>query len=238
MAQSPDTVDVTGVVGDAATGQPIVGAVVELTDLSRKTVTLEGGRFVLFDLPPGPHDLRVSMLGYADWEETTPMEHLDLLRIGLLPKPVALENIKVTVDRLERQRKASAMSVTAVDRDDLVRSPYGDMASEIRVELESKTTAQRVPCSAGGSMLTQERELAAGLGDPLQLCVRWRGTVIQPTIVIDDFPADFATLSTYHPAELFAVEFYRNGQCIRAYTTRFIERGVRPLPVAAACGLY
>lgn len=249
-AQSPDTVDVSGVVGNVETGEPIAGALVELPELGRKTVTGDGGRFVFMDLPPGPHRIRTEMLGYTAWEETTELEHLDLLRIGLLPRPIVLENIRVTVNRLERQRRAASVSVMAVEREDLVRSPYGDMATALRYGLRGNLPIHPVPCSAGGPQLlpaTGGSNLEGSrrppgdfgallsVGDPMELCVMWRGRTIRPRIVIDNQPQDFLALSMYQPSELYAVEFYQGGRCIRVFTNYFIERGRPVLGAAAAC---
>ncbi len=245
-AQSPDTIDITGIVGDVETGQPIAAALVELPDLNRRTTTTAGGRFVFLDLPPGPHRIRTEMLGYAAWEETTELEHLDLLRIGLLPRPVALENIRVTVDRLEQQRRAASVSVMAVEREDLMRSPYGDMATALRSGLSGQLPVQTVPCLAGAGLMPNRGVAGSGrpagdfgallgAGDPMELCVMWRGRTIRPLVVIDEQPQDFITLSMYQPSEFYAVEFYQGGRCIRAFTNAFIERAGRVLGAAVAC---
>lgn len=249
-AQSSDTIDVTGVVGDVETGEPIAGALVALPELGRTTVTGAAGRFVFFDLPPGPHRIRTAMLGYATWEETTELEHLDLLRIGLMPRPVVLEKVRVTVDRLERQRRAASVSVMAVEREELVRLPFGDMATALRQGLRGRLPVYPVPCSAGRSA-RRSRGDQSGSGrsrrhpgdsgallsviDPMELCVMWRGRTIRPRIFVDEQPEAFLMLSMYPPSEIYAMEVYQGGRCIRIFTNRFIERGGRVMGPAITC---
>lgn len=56
--------DVTGVVRDGATGEPVSGVVVSLDDLGRAAVTAEDGTYLLADVPPGPQHLSVRLLGF------------------------------------------------------------------------------------------------------------------------------------------------------------------------------
>jgi hypothetical protein len=58
------TTDVTGVVRDGATGEPVGGAVVSLDDLGHAAVTAEDGTYWLADVPPGPQHLSVRLLGF------------------------------------------------------------------------------------------------------------------------------------------------------------------------------
>jgi hypothetical protein len=223
VAQQPDSIVVTGVVGDAETGRPIAGALVELPELDRRTLTDAHGRFIFLGLPSGPHRLKVGTLGYASWEEETAMEHLDMLRIGLLPQPIALENIRVTADRLERRRKATGVSVVAVDRDELLTTA----AANVTEVLGLRSPYPQIPCGASSGLMPAG-DLSGGPGDLQSFCIRWRGRVVAPEIFLDELPATFIELWSYQPAEIYAVEYYRGGREIRVYTNRFVEQG-RPL---------
>jgi hypothetical protein len=114
-AQRPDTlVMISGVVGDAMSGTPIEGVLVRIPDIRQHTFTDEDGQFQISRIPLGTHEWSFSAPGYSAWTETMAVESGEFLRIGLLPQPVVLKNIQVTVDRLEQRRKSSGISVHAV----------------------------------------------------------------------------------------------------------------------------
>ena len=56
--------DITGVVREETTGDPIAGALVSLDDLGRSAVTGDDGRYRLAEVPPGPQHLSVRLLGF------------------------------------------------------------------------------------------------------------------------------------------------------------------------------
>ena len=56
---------VTGVVRNAESEQPLVGAVVVMTDDQRSTLTDAMGRYVLRDVTAGPHHLSIRALGFG-----------------------------------------------------------------------------------------------------------------------------------------------------------------------------
>jgi hypothetical protein len=63
-AQAP-TGAIAGEVVDARTSQPLDGVVLELTAPPLSTTTDAQGRFRLEGLPPGTHELHISLVGYA-----------------------------------------------------------------------------------------------------------------------------------------------------------------------------
>ncbi|NIR41286.1 MAG: hypothetical protein GWN07_36145, partial [Actinobacteria bacterium] len=63
-------------------------------------------------------------------------------------------------------------------------------------------------------------------------CVWRRGRIIQPRVVIDEFPAigGLDELEAMPSNMIYMVEVYGNGSHIRVYTNQFIERlGRRPM---------
>ncbi len=54
-----------GVVRDTRTGEPVAGAIVEIVDIGRATISDSAGGYRLPDVPAGTHELRFSRLGYA-----------------------------------------------------------------------------------------------------------------------------------------------------------------------------
>ncbi|HET6362099.1 MAG TPA: carboxypeptidase-like regulatory domain-containing protein, partial [Gemmatimonadota bacterium] len=56
--------EITGVVRDESSGEPVAGAVVTLEESGRAAVTGVDGFYAISDVPPGPHHLTVRVLGF------------------------------------------------------------------------------------------------------------------------------------------------------------------------------
>ena len=245
VAQAPERerLDVAGIVADATTGEPIAGALIYIQNTSVSTLSNEDGRFVLRGVPAGEQIWVIERLGYATWRQPLTARHLDQLRIGLMARPVALEAIRATVDRLEERRKLSPYSVHTVSREELLSAVAIDAATLAR----SRTPWLPVGCpqGAGGGAP------AAGTGVPNQnslrdpgervvelmdLCVRYRGGVTRPGICLDDKPIPLAMLSAYGASEIQAIDYIGGpSPQIRLYTRRFLESGRRIRPIAFGC---
>lgn len=79
---------ITGTVVDAADGESLPGAVVEVVPVggdgsSKSAMSEVNGRFTVASVPYGDYTVRVSFLGYADFEKEVTVEApvLDLGRI-------------------------------------------------------------------------------------------------------------------------------------------------------------
>lgn len=94
---SPVQSTVTGRVRDAATGQPIIGAVVALTDLDRSAETGPDGRYLLAQVPAGPQHITVRFIGYAPriLHALVPGDGTLEIDVSLLPTPITLPPIAV-----------------------------------------------------------------------------------------------------------------------------------------------
>jgi hypothetical protein len=216
LAAQADTskIAVTGVVGDAQAGTPLAGALVTIPDLGIRALTDSAGRFVLLDVPRGDHNWLFRMIGYADWQEEMTVEHMEHLRIGLLPRPIALRNINVTVDRLRVRRNRIATTVHAIsDRD--ILSTAGTNAADV---VRSRIPYPLIPC---------HDDVAPGL------CIRVRGGVVRARVVLDEIPASYDILYTYALHDIAMVEFY-GGQLpqVRVYTRDFMASGFPLVPSA------
>lgn len=250
-AQGPDrtgteTLDVAGLVVSVQTGEPVAGAGVSIEGTWIRTLTNEDGRFVLRGIPRGERTWVIEALGYATWEQPLAVEHLDQLRIGLLARPVALEEIRVTVDRLEARRKLAPYSVHTATREDLRSSAAIDAADLARSRMPWVMTA----CPAGGGGARPVGALSAAeapdestlqdagqpMSSPMDLCIRYRGAVTRPGVCLDDRPIPLAFLLAYGAAEVHAIDYIGGPKPqIRVYTERFLESG-RPIrPIAFGC---
>lgn len=62
--QADITGKITGVVTDAATGEPLPGAAIQLVEIGRGSFTNEQGRYFLLNVPLGTYSLRVTLIGF------------------------------------------------------------------------------------------------------------------------------------------------------------------------------
>ena len=220
----PERLDVAGLVADATTGDPVAGAALSIEGTRLRILTDGDGRFVLRGIPRGEHTWVIESLGYATWRQPLAVEHLDQLRIGLMPRPVDLEAITVTVDRLEERRRLASYAVYTLARDELRSSSAIEAAELIR----SRVPWPKVVCDTAGA-----RGPAAAPGS---LCVRYRGAIARAGVCLDERPIPLAALSAYVAEEIHAIDFVGGpAPQVRVYTARFLASG-RPIrPLAFGC---
>lgn len=236
--QDTTRISVRGVVGDASAGTPLQGAVASVPELRIRTLTDDQGRFLLEDVPGGNYVWRFQMLGYADWEEEIEVQNGEFLRVGLLPRPIVLENITVTVDRLERRRKTVAHSVVVVSREEISRAAAGSAYDLVRSrspvpfrECPPPRIASPLEPLGNESGRMGARDAWADLFS--SECVYSRGRTIRPALFIDEemTPSPLEMLSAYSADEIHTVEYYSYGTHIRVYTRYFVASGRRLLPI-------
>lgn len=240
--QPQDPVTVTGQVVDATTGTPLGGAAITIDGTALRAFTDAEGRFSFRTVPPGEHVWVIHRLGYATWEQPFSAAAFDRLRIGLMPNPVALENITVTVDRMEARRAAATLSVHTVTPEDLHSSP-ATLAAEL---LESRAPWAVVQCpdNLGATVYPLDQDNPPDEStlvdpgqqpyDPTEFCIRHRGRVIQPAVCLDDRPITVVELLAFSSAEIYSLDFVGGTRPqVRLYTEDFLEkrRTVRPFTV-------
>ncbi len=210
--------EVVGVVVDAETGAPLLGAFVSLAGEDWGSVTDAQGRFRLTEVFPGRIELTVAQLGYEDLEqEAVAGPGMAPLVLPMKPKPILLKGLRVVTDRFRWRRNAAAVSVWTLDREDLVGST-DDNALDF---LAARRGLIRARCG-GGSLGTE--------------CLFIRGRVRAPVVYVDETPVlgGLDYLASYQPHELYMVEIYGAGTQIRVYTTQYMARAARQrlLPLA------
>ncbi len=202
----PPSMVVRGEVLDANTGFPVVGAFVELVSEQRKEIADSVGQFDFRGVTEGEHQVRVSQLGYITLSEFTELLPNEMLTVWLTPKPLELEGITVTVNRLERRRRAFARAVRVLDQRDVLMSA----AFDGRELLERIPGARTIPC---------------GLND----CVLSRGRYRPVRVVIDEVQAygGPSQLIGFPTSEIHSIEYVPSCATVRVYTNYFIERTAR-----------
>lgn len=70
-AAAQNTGQVTGIVREAKTNHAIANAQVFIRGTRMGSVTARDGRYLILNVPPGRHELRVEMIGYAQPQTTS-----------------------------------------------------------------------------------------------------------------------------------------------------------------------
>jgi len=209
-AAAPGTL--SGVVVDAASGDPVAHATVEIRGTSRSTRTDASGRFTLRGLPEGAHRMIVQQIGYVQRGEWVDVPgDVEPLYLALQPDPIVLRGIEVQMDRFEQRRRRSARPVRAFERETLLAAPIGSMADWI----PRRSGMHVAPCR-----------------DPFDTCVRHRGRTVRVSVFIDGERAlgGMDDLLSYGPEDIHLVEVW-GGTQVRVYTQHYV--GTRAARIGA-----
>lgn len=215
LAAQPERTTVTGRVRDVSSGAPVAGATVAIPTLRRSAVTDSTGSFAMPGVRTGSHRWVVTRLGYVPLDEEMAVLGDDHLAIGILPRPVTLERLTVTVNRAERtlarRRHGSGQSVR-----------YLDGAA---VSGAAHATAEAFVKSHVTVRLCGTEAMEWGYVD----CASHHGRSVPIRVWIDEQRAygGLMQLAAYAPSELYAVELWQGGAQVRVYTNQFIEQLAR-----------
>lgn len=91
----------SGVLRDAESGLPIVGATVRVPDTGESALTDDEGRFRMREVPIGSHEVAIAHLAYGEPALTVVVESgvSTFVEAALEPRPIALEPISVSIER-------------------------------------------------------------------------------------------------------------------------------------------
>lgn len=210
------TFDLSGLVVDEASGQPLAGAWVMLTGSDWGSPTTEEGAFYIPDMDPGAISLTVEILGYETLVWDGSVQEGTSLTFRLKPKPLLLEGLRVVVDRFEARRRDTPMSVRVFDRADLTSTSQETVLEFVT----SRMRLFRTDCPMDAWS---------------DVCIRVRGRSAEVDVWVDEAPLIGGAYYLAHmpPYYFYLVEVFGQGRHIRAYTNRFMEHAaeVRLLPV-------
>ncbi|RMF06814.1 MAG: TonB-dependent receptor [Candidatus Neomarinimicrobiota bacterium] len=131
--QAGVTGKIAGSVTDAQTGEPLIGANVQVMGLYLGAATDPDGRYTILSVPPGTYDLMVTMIGYKDTKITDVRVEIDLTtQIDVRMEVEVLEGESVTVVAQKSVVKVDvAASQTSVTSDDIRELPFTTLESVI-----------------------------------------------------------------------------------------------------------
>lgn len=208
--RSDSTFALRGQVLDYKSRAPLPGALVEIHELDQTVVADANGYFAVTGLSDGSYTFVASQLGYIMHEEASRIERGGFLMITLIPQPIILEGMEVMVDRLESRRKSIGFSVWALERDELMHAPNGNVADYLAL----RSRMPLVPCWPPRAHM--------GPAD----CTYVRGRNVPVKVWIDEIPVigGMRELETYRPEDIYLIETYPSLRMIRVYTVWFMER--------------
>ena len=198
-----------GRVIDEVTRAPLEGAFVAPVGSVTGYMTDSLGLWALeVDPNRAGYPITGEQLGYSVLEVTLgPTAGEEFTTVKMSPNPIAVEGLKVLVDRFQRRRRFYYGSVRVVDQTRLLRFA-GSAYDVVRREVPFASVC---------------------IGAPDELCAVRRGRRIKVDLCIDEVPTYGATsaLESYDSSELYLVEVYDRGRQIRVYTRWFVERALR-----------
>ena len=209
-ASAPARVTLQGQVIDHATGQPIVGATVEVEKLHFRAVTDREGRFTLRKVHPGEQEFVVSRLGYQEEVRAVAIAPgAESALFQLRPDPVVLEGLTVKMNLLDRRHRQVAVASRAFGREALTATAAPTMLEFVQIH--------------GGVFAMDCGRVAYERN-----CTNSRGSLIRPAVFVDEMPAfGLEGLRSVRPEEVERVEVYQRGRQIRVYTSHFMEMAAR-----------
>jgi hypothetical protein len=196
------TITVRGSVADAGSGAPIGGATVVVRSLRTSAVSDSTGQFTI-QVPAGAHVFTFERLGYARLREEIDIVEGDRLDVGLLPRPVLLEVLTVSANKLAERRSRVPISSFAMTHEQIAMAGYSNaaQAAMLRFNFES--------CPGARS----------------DACVLVRGRRQGLVVYINEARAHGGVeqLRGIPPGDLYLLEWYPSNTTLRAYTVAYME---------------
>ncbi len=112
---------IKGVIKDAETKSPLIGANIVLLGTSMGSTTDEDGFFMIQDVPEGSYKLEVSYLGYQQYEQMVTLSGNDVsLEIELTPVSLVGEAINIVASRAKIRE--TPVAFTNVEKEEIQRN--------------------------------------------------------------------------------------------------------------------
>ena len=116
---------ITGLVRDASTGEPLIGANIIIERTSIGAATDVDGRYIILNIPPGVYDVKSMMIGYTSVRMVGIKISIDVtttLHFQLQPSVLEFDEVNITVER-KIVRKDLTSTLSIVDNDAIAEMP-------------------------------------------------------------------------------------------------------------------
>jgi TonB-dependent starch-binding outer membrane protein SusC len=186
-ALAQDRGTVTGQVIAGQTNQPLAGAQVSIAGTTLGTITNAQGRFLIPNVPAGPRELRVALIGYG--VQTRPVTVVAGQTVtadfALAQTAVALDEVVVTGTAGRQERRAQAAVVASVPAASIVETAPVTSVAEI---LQARTPGLSLLSASGSSGASQSIRIRGAASLSLSN---------EPLVFIDGVRADSRATQLY-----------------------------------------
>ncbi len=205
-ASAQQTGRVIGLVTDAGTGQPLVGAQVTIEGTQMGMLANKDGRFLLQNVPVGKATVRVERIGYGIGETTVTVTAGGTVTANfqLKPQAVQLKGMVVTGYGQQQRREDLTASVASVKANQFVEAPAQSAASLIAGKVAGLVVNQ-----PSGSPTAQTEILLRGVSTI-------EGNA-SPLVIVDGVPGD---LNTVAPQDIASISVLKDASAAAVYGSR------------------
>jgi len=126
-------VSISGVVTDANNGDPLPGTNVIVVELQKGAATNIDGEYTINNVPSGTYTLRANFVGYQRFQTTIEVGTSDVvLDIELSLDVVGLEDVVVTAQGIQREKRALGYAVSTVNSDQVAGEGDSDITRALK----------------------------------------------------------------------------------------------------------
>jgi len=118
----PKRVTISGHIGDAKTGEMLIGATVYVDELQTGTVSNLYGFYAL-SLPQGKYSLTFSYIGYQSKTQVINLKNDLTIDVELAPAEQQLQEVEITGERQDKNVSAAEMSVVKIESKTIAQIP-------------------------------------------------------------------------------------------------------------------
>ena len=146
---------IEGRVTGAASGSPVASAEVSVVGTNLGTRTTQDGRFVLLNVPAGPHDLRILAIGYklGTLRFTVEPDTVTSVNVQLSPSVLELDAVVVTGTAGIARVRELGNTVSRIDLARDVKDPPASMDQLLQARAAGVTVMQSTGSAGAGAQI-------------------------------------------------------------------------------------
>ena len=174
---------ITGTITDAETGEPVISANIFIPSIERGAATDVDGEFTIDNVQTGTYTLRITYVGYKQASRDVEVgSGTTTVNIELEQALIGLDDVVVTAQGIEREKRALGYAVSTVDNEAIENKGQSDI---------TRTLRGKIP----GVNITQTSGVS---GTATDFVIRGYSTISgtnQPLFIVDGVQFDISTNS-------------------------------------------
>jgi outer membrane receptor protein involved in Fe transport len=127
----------TGLVTDAATGEPLAGAQVTVEGTGRSVLTQDNGRYFLINIPPGVYTVSAQLIGYATVRKENVQVSIDVTRtvdFALPSEALAVAAVVVEAERVPLIETRATGASNVITAEQIQALPVNDLQGVLALQ--------------------------------------------------------------------------------------------------------